>query len=173
VNKKLIVSTILLVVSLAGCHPMPFSLASGGQLIDLDARTSLAVSVEGVQARPTASESGRVPRSKEGETIHRVLQNAEGKILFAYDLEVRRGESGTYTFVLKPAGKGPTFDARRELTVAHQDAVRVELMEQPDTGRKVVDVFRLVGRTSEVHEISIGAHLRRAHEMVFQWIHGQ
>jgi hypothetical protein len=174
VKKILAGPVILLAAGLAGCDHAES--VSGKQVVtvDLDARTRLIVSVEGVQTRPASAE---FERSKEGEPIHRILQSADGKTLFAYDLEVHKsGTAGLYHFLLKPAGNGPTFASTGEVTMkAHEDAVRVELMEQPGTGRKVEDVFRLVdfeGHASEAHDTSIGAHLRRVHEMIRQWVHG-
>jgi hypothetical protein len=148
---------------------------AGGQLIDLDAGKRLVVQVEGVQTK--SDEFDGVWRAREGEAIHRVLQSRGGTILFAYDLRVRKSGAGDgYRFELKPAaGKAPTFDASREVTVNAQDAVRVELMEQQGTGRKVEDVFRLVdtsGNAAETH-FAIGAHLRAAHQLIYRWVHGE
>jgi hypothetical protein len=173
--KKILAGTAFLsAVGFIGCQPAVSLHVARGQIINLDARTRLVVWVEGVQTRSSDIEVGSV--SKEGEPIHRVLHGDDGNVLFAYDLQISKaGTGGAYHFLLKPAGKGPTFDGNREVTVSsREEAVRVELMEQPGTGRKVEDVFRLVdseGHASEAHQM-IGAHLRRAHEMIYRWIHG-
>jgi len=51
------------------------------------------------------------------------------------------------------------------------DIVRVELMEQPVTGQKIVDVFQL--QNVEPQDVSIGAHLIALHNRFFRWVHGQ
>lgn len=160
--KKLIAGgAILAITGLTGCQP-----AATGQSVRIDAATQLVVSVEGVAAHPKA----RTSEPAEGEPMHRVLQGSDGKTLFAYDLEVSKsGSAGGYRFLLKPADSGPTFDAVREVTVNNRDdAVRVELMEEPGTGRKIEDVFHLSDPPP-----TIGGHLMELHNRFFRWVHGQ
>jgi hypothetical protein len=122
--------------------------SSAAQLIDVDAQTRLRVRVEGGDAHPSGALLGAVAKPSPGAPIHRVLEGSDGKVLFAYDLEVGKGAAdGLYHFVLKPSSKKPTFEGLREVAVRPRgDSVRVELMERPETGEKVVDVFELGGR---------------------------
>jgi hypothetical protein len=163
---------------LGGCaaHLDTSKHTSGGQVVDLDARTRLLVSVSGVETQPAQAEFAGVPKSKDGEPIHRVLHGSDGTVLFAYDLAVRKaGTGGAYQLSLKPAGKGPTFDAAREVTVQGQEAVRVELMEEPGTSRKIEDIFRLVpaDRTGEdLHANAFGAHMQMVHSFFHKLFQG-
>jgi hypothetical protein len=166
---------ILLAVGSTACESATVvQRVPGGQVVDLDAGKRLVLQVEGVHTK--SGESDGVSKAKDGEPIHRVLRDGDGNVLFAYDLQVSRsGKDGAYDFLLKPAaGKAPTFEASRKVTLNAQDAVRVELMEQQGTGRKVEDVLSLVdtsGSASDVHN-AIGAHLRAMHERFYRWVHG-
>jgi hypothetical protein len=128
----------------------------------------LSVAVEGVEARSVGEIQGS---ARDGQTIHRVLQGDDGKLLFAYDLAIKRGDAGSYIIVLKPAaGNGPTFAATREVTLTADDrVVRVDLLEQPSTGRKVTDVLH-VGTDQPM---TIHSHLISIHNQFWRWIHGQ
>jgi hypothetical protein len=126
----------------------------------------LTVKVEGAGTPPLG-----ISEAAPGEPIHRVVTGRDGKVLFAYDLEVRKqGESGKYRLLLKPSQQKPTFEKAREVTVNPQDeSVRVELMERPGTGEKVVDVFSF---RSDSQEFSPMAHLRQLHNHLFRMVHG-
>lgn len=163
--------TILLALGSAACDTSKH--LSIGQAVDLEAGKRLVVHVEGVQNKPGAAENYSMAR--DGEPIHRILRSADGTVLFSYDLQVSKSGEGAYTFLLKPADKGPTFAATREVTMNAHDAVRIQLMEQPGTGRKVEDVFMLAdadGTAAETHA-AIGAHLRKMHQMIYNWVHGE
>jgi hypothetical protein len=162
--------TLSVALVLTACAP---SGRDAGQMIQMDARNWLSIRVDGVQARGSAP--GGIPR--DGEPIHRVLQSADGKILFQYDLAVRRtAPNEAWHFLLKPAGSGPTFASAREVSVTSRlDTVRVELMENPATGRKVADVFTLLNvdeRDAELHSASFSAHAKKFHSMLRHFIHG-
>lgn len=140
------------------------------QAVELDANNDLLVRAEGAQPI-----GGRLAKSAPDEAIHRVLTNADRKVLFAYDVAVgKRDDEGSYRLTLQPAQQKPTFASAREVTFkAHEDSVRVELMERPGTGEKIVDVFSVVPRaTEEKNETGPLAHLRAMHNAVFHWFHG-
>jgi hypothetical protein len=153
-----VIATVALLV-LAGCQAHGVA----GMSIELDAKNWLLVEAEGAQTIHT-----RMVISAPEEAIHRVLTNGDGKVLFAYDVSVgKRGEEGSYRLTLQPAQQKPTFAAAREVTFkAPEDSVRVELMERPGTGEKIVDVFSVVQRST-----SPMAHLREMHNQLFRWVH--
>jgi hypothetical protein len=139
------------------------------QEIPLNGHARLIMSVEGAQ---TGGIVGGASLPKEGEPFHRILRDSGGKVIFAYDLDVSSSPTGeSYSFVLKPAGTGPTFATSRKVTAALNGGVKVELMEQPGTGRQIVDVFRVVQQ--ENSEESFGSHLMALHNRFFRWVHGQ
>ncbi len=142
---------------------------TNGQTIPLNDHASLLMSVEGAQTNEIV---GRASRPKDGEPFHRILRDSDGKVVFAYDLDVSGSPTGeTYTFVLKPASTGPTFATSRKVTAALNGGVRVELMEQPGTKRQIVDAFYVVQQ--ENSEDSFGSHLMALHNRLFRWIHGR
>ncbi len=78
-----------------------------------------------------------------GETVHRVIHGKAGEILFAYDLSVKRGNPGAYVLHLKPAAQAPTFARERSVSIQEVgQSVRVELMENPQTGKTLADAYR-------------------------------
>jgi hypothetical protein len=162
-------TAVLMAASLWGCAHVETE-EPAAQIIELDGRNRLVVLVSGVQAHPVAGQGTRVRISKAGEPMHRVLEGADGKVLFAYDLEVKKGATnGAYQFQLKPADQGPTFDSVREVTVQGKEAVRVELMEYPGSERKVEDVFRLLPVDTvpqERHASGFDAHVQMVHSML-------
>jgi hypothetical protein len=135
----------------------------------LDDKTALSVRVEGNALASLQREAA------DGETIHRVVESSDRKeVLFAYDIEVKKGAApGGWKFLLKPSVQKPTFEKAREVAVeSADDVVRVELLEQPETGEKVVDVFELQ-TVKNVNVVDPGAHLMRIHQMVFDFFHGK
>jgi hypothetical protein len=168
------VSVLLLALGLGGCMHVDTENSVGMTIIRLDAGTSLTVSVGGVQARSGPIEY--VPPAKSATPMHRVLHGSDGKVLFAYDLQLIKGApGGEYRFLLRPAALGPTFEAVREVTVRGHDLVKVELMEEPATGRKVEDIFRLLpaeGAQRGSNPNTAEAHLARIHSFFRQLIHG-
>jgi hypothetical protein len=118
-------------------------------------QTRLKVSTEGAGPQTVAV----------GETAHRVLRNSEGKILFAYDLQANRTGAGLFRISLKPAQQQPTFVKEREVTVAANESVRVDLLEKPGTGQKITDVFSLA------QDAPIGAHLMQLHNHLYRMVH--
>jgi len=165
---KGILISILAASCMVACQVSYSPNATARQAILVADGTLLSVAVEGVEARSAGEIQGS---ARDGQTIHRVLQGDDGKPLFAYDLAVKRGDAGSYTIVLKPAaGNGPTFAATREVTLTPDDrAVRVDLMEEPSTGRKVTDVLHLASE----HPVTVRSHLLALHNQFFRWIHGQ
>ena len=168
---------VLVATGLAACTvAVQHARTSGLQVVKLDSKTQLVVQVEGATTQPVSAQSPA--ESNEGEPIHRILQSGDGTVLFAYDLQVftKKGDRGDYAFVLKPAGTGPTLKSSREVAVkARGEAIRVELMEQPDTGEKIADVFRLENVPTvamKLHETSFGEHVMQIHNAIFHWIHG-
>lgn len=159
---------VVAAVLLAGCAHFQGVQKSGTQVIALDTKTGLAVAVDGVLTRATPI----VRQALNGtEPIHRVLQGGDGNFLFAYDIDVTKASSaGAYQLRLKPARSGATFATVREVTVRGKDTVRVELMEQPETGRKVEDVFSLVAL--EENTADPGTHLNHIHAFFRNLFHG-
>ncbi len=167
-NKRCLITTTAAMGLLAGCQNVAVTEVRG-QTIPLNDHASLVMSVEGAQ---TSGIAGGASRPKEGEPFHRILRDSDGKVVFTYDLDVSSSPTGeSYSFVLKPAGAGPTFATSRKVTAALYGGVRVELMEQPGTGRKIVDVFRVVPQANS--EESFTSHLMALHNRFFQWVHGQ
>jgi hypothetical protein len=59
--------------------------------------------------------------------------------------------------------------------VQGQEAVRVELMEEPGTARKVEDIFRLIpaeGTGADAHTDAFGAHVQMVHSFFRKLLHG-
>jgi hypothetical protein len=134
----------------------------------LDNQTALSVRVEGNALASLQR------RTADGETIHRVVESSDRKeVLFAYDIDVKKGAApGGWKFLLKPSVQKPTFEKAREVAVdSADDVVRVELLEQPETGEKVVDVFELQTVT-QVNVAHPRAHLVKFHQMVYNFLHG-
>ena len=162
------VTTVTALGMTVGCGAAAVTQARG-QTIALNDHASLLMSVEGAQ---TSGIVGGALRPKEGEPFHRILRDSDGKVVFAYDLDVTSSPTGeSYSFVLKPASPGPTFAGSRKVTAVLNGGVKVELMEQPGTGRRIVDVFRVVRQ--ENTEESFGSHLMALHNRFFRWVHGQ
>jgi hypothetical protein len=160
------VTTVAAASMLSGCVSVEVTQT---QEIPLNDHARLIMSVEGAQ---TSGIVGGASRPKEGEPFHRILRDSDGKVVFAYDMDVSGSPTGeSYNFVLKPAGTGPTFATSRKVTAALNGGVKVELMEQPGTGRQIVDVFRVVKQENEPE--SFGSHLMALHNRFFHWVHGQ
>ena len=105
------------------------------------------------------------------DVVHRLLADGKGGIKFAYDLEAER--TGTeFRLRVKPlVGKSaeqiweitrwariaggtpadgpiPTFDAPREIGgIREGDRVAVDLLSNPDTGEKLVDILQVTHET--------------------------
>ena len=162
-NKKSAALAVLTAAGLAGCHAAP---PSNMQMIRLDSDTSLAIVVEGARTLPSTVASV-LPGPKPGDPIHRFLKSADGKVLFAYDLQVEKSGGGSYKALLKPVSGGPTFAAVREVAIPPPPGVMgVELMEQAGTDRKIVDSFRIF-RGQSLH-----SQLLAMHNQFYHWVHG-
>lgn len=165
---------VLFVMTLTGCARVDTDNHVGMTIIRLNSKTSLAVSVTGAAA-PTAPISYQTASTApDGSPMHRVLQSGDGSILFAYDIQVRK-ETGKYRVELRPAKQGPTFDAVREVTLSGDETVKVELMEEAATGRKVEDVFRLLpaeGTQRGAEPNTLEFHLYHVHSVIRSWLHG-
>jgi hypothetical protein len=113
-------------------------------------------------------------RAHAGETVHRILRGDDGTVLFAYDIVLRRtSDKKQFRLQLLPSvGKAPTFAVKREaMAKTDEDLVRVELMEQPETHEKIVDIYRLA--SPAVAESESGEwSLMKAHNALFRWVHG-
>jgi hypothetical protein len=163
-NTRSTALAVLTAAVLAGCHG---TTASNMQMIRLDSDTSLAIVVNGAQTLPSTVASV-LPGPQPGDPIRRFLKSADGKILFAYDLQVKKSAGGSYQALLKPASSGPTFAAIREVALPGPDEgmAQVELMEQPSTGSKIVDGFRIF-RGQSLH-----SQLLAMHNQFYRWVHG-
>ena len=163
-NKTSAVLIAAAAAGLAGCHgPTP----SNMQMVKLDEDTSLAIAVLGTQTLP-APVASVLPGPRPGDPVHRFLKSADGKVLFAYDLQIEgKGADGSYKALLKPASGGPTFAATREVTLpAPPGGVQVELMEQAGSDRKIGDSFRIF-RGQSLH-----GQLLAMHNQFYRWVHG-
>ena len=100
---------------------------------------------------------GTTPTSTSGtvivdntNTVHRVVKDARGNVLFAYDVVARRAAGPKDTFVLqiRPAGAytigmARTVSAIRDFpAVKLGEAVKVDILQNPATGEKIYDVLR-------------------------------
>jgi hypothetical protein len=170
-GKTCIAFSAAVLASLSACGSAPLAGAEG-QSIDISDHARLVLSVEGAQATGHRSLDTGISQAKEGEPYHRILRGGDDKVLFAYDLQVTGSPTGeTYTFLLQPAATGPTFSTSRKVTAALNGGIRIELMDQPATGRQIVDVFKVLPR--EDHQQSFGAHLMALHNRFFHWVHGE
>lgn len=164
-KKTTLSSALLAVGALAGCGHVLSS-----QSITLDSKTTLFAHLEGADLK------AKIMPSKENGSMLREVLSDDGKVLFAYDMELsKRDPDGAYLLRLKPSKQTPTFSAVREVTVKpKKEAVRVELMENPSTGQKVSDVLSLGSADTAPHELmSPMSHIMKFHNMVFHYFHGQ
>jgi hypothetical protein len=163
--KNMFAVALLALSGLTGCAHF-----STAQSTAVNSKTQLVAHLQGGDLRASIVRP-KVP----GDPIHRIVQDLDGKLLFAYDLEVgRASENGSYTLRLKPAQQKPTFAAAREVTVkSPQESVRVELMENPATGEKITDVLQLLPPEIPAAALSPTAHLMKLHNMVYNYFHGR
>lgn len=170
--RKSLVAVVLGLAGVSGGCQHSNAEAPAWRRIAADGQTGLAVLVEGGPKGHLVSDSAAP--AKEGETIHRVLRGEDGGVLFSYDVVMKKtSDKKQYKLLLTPVkGGGPTFASKREvLARADEDLVRVELMEQPETHEKIVDVYRLMAgqEVKDLHSMS----LMEMHNAVFRWVHGQ
>jgi hypothetical protein len=128
-------------------------------------QTRLRVVTEGAQTDPMV-----VTEPATGQPVHRVLRNTDGRVLFAYDLEVNQTEPGQYRLLLKPSQQQPTLENARNITVVGNKSVRVVLPAQPVTGEMLADVFSVAPKTAVFSPM---ARLRQVHNHVFKMVHGE
>lgn len=168
-KKTIAITTASLALWTAGCAHEAAAEASGWRRIAMAENASLTVRMEGGQGVHLAADLSNV--AEEGETIHRVLRDDGGKVLFAYDVVLRRSKTPRgYTLALLPSQQKPSFNSKREVTaVADEDLVRVELMERAETHEKIVDVYRVTASTEPVVR---KWNLREMHDRLFRWVHG-
>jgi len=168
-KKSLFLPCLALAAGLSGCHGM---VNTSSQQIELDPQNALQVTVQGAEIYPVAGDKTSASKPRPGEPIHRTLISRGGSVLFAYDLQVGKADKpGSYRFLLQPAKQGPTFKSTREVVVTRADVVRVELMEQPETGQKIEDVF-VIGRKVVQKEMTDPIeHLKALHNAVFHYFH--
>ena len=95
-------------------------------------------------ATPRASHG--VVALAEGDLSHRIVLDASGDTLFAYDLVLLREAGGRYTVRAVPAQqKSPTIAATREFPgVAVGEVIRLEVLSDSATGEKLFDVIQPV-----------------------------
>ena len=100
---------------------------------------------------------------------HRVAVDSNAQLVVQVE-----GGNAAYMLLLSPAtGGGPTFAKKREvLAKADQDLVRVELMQQPETHEKIVDIYRLMAGQEVTQELR-STSLMEVHNAVFRWFHGK
>jgi hypothetical protein len=168
-KKTLTVAALSVGMWSAGCGSSAVAQANDWRRVAAVDTASLTVRMEGGRGVHLAEASSA---AREGEVVHRVLRGEDGQVVFAYDVSVRRGEEPrAYRVVLAPSEQVPTLAARREvLAIADEDLVRVELMEQPETHEKIVDVYRVTEapvRRAEGHHFD----LMELHNRLFRWVH--
>lgn len=93
--------------------------------------------------------------STSGNTIYRVIKNEKDKTYFGYDLEVKEAsEKGKYTVSIKPLSSAKSvgikgFTAKTlpkypdAIEVNEGDTIALDVMENPQTGEKVVDYIKI------------------------------
>ena len=109
-NKTSTAIALLAAASLAGCAAKIESPnLQKIQMIQLDSDTSLGIMVSGAQTS-SAPVASVLPGPRSGDPVHRFIKSSDGRVLFAYDLQLNE-TNGSYTALLKPAVKGPTFAA--------------------------------------------------------------
>jgi hypothetical protein len=172
-RRNLWLAGVLAVAGVAGGCQQVTASPAGWHRVAVDSNAQLVVQVEGGNAGVVPSDVSTPART--GETIHRVLRGESGGVLFAYDLVMKRtADKKAYMLLLSPAtGGGPTFAKKREvLAKADQDLVRVELMQQPETHEKIVDIYRLMAGQEVTQELR-SMSLMEMHNAVFRWFHGK
>lgn len=156
-----------------GCGTHIAAETTNWRTVAVDPGALLTVRVEGAPQGITPIDASN--RALEGQTTHRILRNQDGSVLFAYDLAMKKtADKKQFKLLLLPAGSGgPTFANRREVSArVDEDMVRVELMEQPQTHEKIVDVYRLQAPATVQFQTE-GFSLMRLHNAVFNWLHGK
>ena len=139
-------------------------------LLIVDKDTVLTAHVENSPASTRAgfSATGSGPNA----TLHRVLRTPSGSVLFAYDADIQPGtEAGAFGITLRPVKGSPTFAATRKVTAQRdEDQIRVELVEDAISHRKIVDVLQFVTKTDTP---DIGDSLMKFHNHIFRMVHGK
>jgi hypothetical protein len=125
-----------------------------------DGSTTLQIHTESTGATSPFSIPGWVSVDK-GSRPHRVAVDKAGKILFAYDIEMRKAGDGTASIRIKPIdqeeirgeswfsqyrtmGVVPTLAGAREFPPLRPgDAVEVDILYNPATGERIYDVLRV------------------------------
>jgi hypothetical protein len=130
--------------------------ALGQVMVQLDSQTMLMISTRMNDAKgETVGIRGEVTVG--GNEVHRVLRDPGGRIVFAYDLEVAGPVTGPpFRIRVKPLSAGysrtlqatplATFESEREVVVSPGGTATIELLAQPGTGRKIVDVLEALDR---------------------------
>ncbi len=115
--------------------------------------TGVAIHTESGNTVSPLSTSGSVVVGK--GPAHRVVVDSQNKPLFAYDLELSRGERGTvvlriqpvdpeYGKTASPAGIPTIAGARVFQALRPGDEVQVDIMYNPSTSEKLWDVLRVI-----------------------------
>jgi hypothetical protein len=94
---------------------------------------------------------------KKDGPIHRVLRDSSGRILFAYDIEVKSSD-GQYHIVTEPVNAAyaqtlqtepvPTLSSVSDSASMLGGSVMIELLSNPTTGQKILDDIKLVDITT-------------------------
>jgi hypothetical protein len=111
-----------------------------------------------VQTESTLSNSPRASHGvvalAEGDLSHRIVMDASGGVLFAYDLALLREPSGRYTVRAVPAQrKSPTISEVREFpSVGESETVKLEVLSDPATGEKLFDVIQPVALHADAQQ---------------------
>ncbi len=172
-KRNLWLAGVLAVAGVAGGCQHASAGPAGWHRVAVDPKAQLIVQVEGGKEGVVPSDV-TIP-AKTGETVHRVLRGEDGTVLFAYDVVLKKSaKKNEYQLLLSPATGGrPTFASKRTVVArTDQDLVRVELMQQPETHEKIVDVYKLM----EVKVLNLDVHnmsLLEMHNEVFRWLHSK
>lgn len=132
---KTLAIALLMTAGLVGCKIAGAEI----QVVRVDAGRILWIAIKGAAASAIAPRTSAAAGA--GEVIHRVLEGPDRRVLFAYDVQVRKSAGGCL-FRLIPAGRGPTFARIREVEARDGETVSVELLANPATGDTVVDGLR-------------------------------
>ncbi len=121
--------------------------------------TGLEIHTESKGSTSAISTSGSVLVGS-GGSVHRIVVDRQGAILFAYSIEARKASAGLYQLRIKPVNQqqirkefpkvalsqGPiaTLATTRDFPpLSPGDEVQVDILQRPNTSEKIYDVIRV------------------------------
>ena len=149
--------------------------------------TAVEIRTESTNRNSTLlSTSGAVMSAR--EDFRRIVIDKNGKTLFSYDIEGRKGARGIFTLRIKPVDSEsvPTLAAARDFPPLRVgDEVQVDILLHPQTGERIYDVLRVSGQPRPViqkpkpagdqlsfQEVRVVLNGKTIHEPENSWIIG-